>query len=125
MFEDLQIKNMLHNQHLAKSISDAGWYQLMNFTKSKAECAGKLVEFVNPNGSSQTCICGFRVPKKLSVRIHSCPSCGLFMDRDHVSAMIIENRGTVGTTGMNARQEYSIEVQCSGKLLPCSQKWFT
>ena len=58
-FEDLQIKNMVQNHHLAKSISDAGWYQLMQFTKSKAECAGKIVEFVNPAGTSQTCICGF------------------------------------------------------------------
>ena len=36
-------------------------------------------------------------------RIHSCPSCGLEMEGDHVSAMIIENRSTVGT-GIHARQ---------------------
>ena len=106
VFEDLQIKNMVQNHHLAKSISDAGWYQLMQFTKSKAECAGKIVEFVNPNGTSQTCLCGFHVPKDLSVRVHSCPSCGLVMGRDQVSAILIENRSisTVGTTGINARQ---------------------
>ena len=104
-FEDLQIRNMVQNHHLAKSISDAGWYQLMQFTKSKAECAGKIVEFVNPAGTSQTCICGYSVPKSLSVRIHSCPSCGLVMGRDQVSAILIENRSsTVGTTGINARQ---------------------
>ncbi|KAB2948329.1 MAG: IS200/IS605 family element transposase accessory protein TnpB [Candidatus Methanoperedens sp.] len=106
VFEDLQIKNMVQNHRLAKSISDAGWYQLMQFTKSKAECAGKIVEFVNPAGTSQTCICGFRVPKDLSVRVHSCPSCGLVMGRDQVSAILIENRCTVGTTGINARQGY-------------------
>jgi putative transposase len=89
-FEDLQIRNMVQNHHLAKSISDAGWYQLMQFTKSKAECAGKIVEFVNPAGTSQTCICGYSVPKSLSVRIHSCPSCGLVMGRDQVSAILIE-----------------------------------
>ena len=106
-FEDLQIKNMVQNHHLAKSISDAGWYQLMNLTEYKAAYAGKFVEFVNPAGTSQTCICGYPVPKDLSVRIHKCPSCGLVMDRDQVSANIIEIRpaiSTVGTTGIYARQ---------------------
>jgi putative transposase len=108
-FEDLQIKNMVQNHHIAKSISDAGWYQLMNFTKSKAECAGKIVEFVNPVGTSQTCLCGFNVHKDLSVRVHRCPSCGLVMPRDQVSAILIENRpiSTVGTTGIYARQGLS------------------
>ncbi|MCZ7362077.1 MAG: transposase [Candidatus Methanoperedens sp.] len=108
-FEDLQIQNMVQNHCLAKSISDAGWYQLMNFTEYKAEYAGKFVEFVNPAGTSQTCICGFHVPKDLSVRIHICPSCGLVMGRDQVSAMLIENRPsiTVGTTGIHDRQGLS------------------
>jgi len=109
-FEDLQIRNMVQNHHLAKSISDAGWYQLMQFTKTKAECAGKIVEFVNPAGTSQTCICGFHVPKDLSVRIHSCPSCGLIMGRDQVSAKLIEIRKpicTIGTMGIHARQGLS------------------
>jgi len=118
VFEDLQIKNMVQNHCLAKSISDAGWYQLMNFTKTKAECAGKIVEFVNPAGTSQTCICGFSVPKDLSVRVHICPQCGLVMGRDQVSAILIENRSisTVGTTGIYDRQGLSIESRCSGTL---------
>jgi len=117
-FEDLQIKNMVQNHHLAKSISDAGWYQLMNLTEYKAAYAGKFVEFVNPAGTSQTCICGYFVPKKLSERIHSCPSCGLVMGRDQVSAILIENRPscTVGTTGIYDRQGLSIESRCSGTL---------
>ncbi|MFA4956035.1 MAG: transposase [Candidatus Methanoperedens sp.] len=109
-FEDLQIKNMVQNHHLAKSISDAGWYQLMQFTKTKAECAGKIVEFVNPAGTSQTCICGFHVPKDLSVRTHICPQCGLIMPRDQVSAKLIEIREpicTIGTMGINAREGLS------------------
>lgn len=94
VFEDLQIKNMVKNHHLAKSIMDAGWSQLISLTKSKAEYAGKLVEYVNPNGTSQTCICGYHVPKKLSMRWHSCPSCGLELGRDRVSSIVIGNRGT-------------------------------
>ncbi|MFZ3166002.1 MAG: transposase [Candidatus Methanoperedens sp.] len=103
VFEDLQIRNMVQNHHLAKSISDAGWYQLMQFTKSKAECAGKVVEFVNPKGTSQNCSgCHNPVFKDLSIRVHSCPFCGLVLDRDHNAAINI--LGTVGTTGINARQ---------------------
>ncbi len=103
VFEDLQIKNMVKNHHLAKSISDAGWSQLISLTESKAEYAGKVVERVNPYGTSQTCICGYKVPKKLSMRTHRCPNCGLVADRDHVSANIIESRSsTVGTTGFKA-----------------------
>ena len=93
VFEKLSIKNMVQNHCLAKSISDAGWGQLIRMTISKAEEAGKSVVQVNPNGTSQTCVCGYPVPKDLSVRIHSCPSCGLVLNRDHVSAILIENRG--------------------------------
>ncbi|NJD78856.1 MAG: IS200/IS605 family element transposase accessory protein TnpB, partial [Candidatus Methanoperedens sp.] len=103
VFEDLNIKGMVQNHHLAKSISDAGWYQLISLTKSKAEYAGKVVELVNPKGTSQTCICGYPVPKTLSTRVHNCPKCGLVLGRDHVSAMVIESRSTVGTTGIQAR----------------------
>jgi putative transposase len=107
VFEDLQIQNMVQNHHLAKSISDAGWYQLMQFTKSKAECAGKVVEFVNPRNTSQNCSCCHNpVQKNLSIRVHSCPYCGLILDRDHNAAINILKRliSTVGTTGINARQ---------------------
>lgn len=107
VFEDLQIKNMMQNHHLAKSISDAGWNQLMILTKSKAECAGKVVELVNARNTSQNCSgCGNSVPKNLSERVHSCPFCGIELDRDHNAAINILKRSisTVGTTGINARQ---------------------
>ncbi|MCZ7361956.1 MAG: transposase [Candidatus Methanoperedens sp.] len=107
VFEDLQIKNMMQNHHLAKSISDAGWNQLIGLTKSKAEYAGKVVELINARNTSQNCSgCGNSVPKDLSVRLHSCPFCGLVLDRDHNAAINILNRSnsTVGTTGINARQ---------------------
>ncbi|MDL5502022.1 MAG: transposase, partial [Candidatus Methanoperedens sp.] len=103
VLEDLQIKNMVQNHHLAKSISDAGWSQLISFTKTKAEYAGKIVELVNPRNTSQNCSsCGSSVPKNLSVRVHSCPFCGLVLGRDHNAAINIENRSTVGTTGFKA-----------------------
>jgi len=117
VFEDLQIQNMVQNHHLAKSISDAGWSQLINFTKSKAECAGKVVELVNPKNTSQNCSgCGNSVPKDLSVRTHSCPFCGLELDRDHNAAINILRRSmyTAGTAGINACQGTQRSINAAG-----------
>lgn len=93
VFEKLQIKNMVKNHHLAKSISDAGWGQLIQFTQYKAEYAGRVVELVDPKNTTQNCSsCGTKVPKSLSVRTHNCPHCGLIMDRDHNAAINILKR---------------------------------
>jgi len=90
VLEKLQIQNMVKNHHLAKSISDAGWYQLIQFTKYKAEYAGKVVELVDPKNTTQNCSsCGKKVPKSLSVRTHKCPYCGLELDRDVNAAINI------------------------------------
>ncbi len=92
VFEDLQIKNMMRNHNLAKSIADAGWSLLIRLSHYKAEWAGKIVRLVNPNKTSQTCICGASVPKDLSIRTHKCTECGLTMDRDRMSAILISRR---------------------------------
>jgi putative transposase len=81
--EDLTVKNMVKNHHLAKSISDAGWSEFLAMLCYKAEEAGSRVVKVNPSGTSQECSrCGTTVVKDLSVRVHRCPHCGLVLDRD-------------------------------------------
>ncbi|HWQ95890.1 MAG TPA: zinc ribbon domain-containing protein [Candidatus Methylomirabilis sp.] len=42
----------------------------MRFTAYKAAYAGKTVELVDPRYTSQTCLCGHKVPKTLKVRVH-------------------------------------------------------
>jgi putative transposase len=87
VFENLNIRGMLRNHSLAKSIADAAWNQLVQFTTYKAENAGRRVVQVNPQGTSQMCSgCGCVVEKSLSVRIHNCSGCGLVLDRDHNAA---------------------------------------
>jgi putative transposase len=90
--EKLNIKGMVRGP-MAKSISDAGWGQFLNFIAYKAEEAGRVFVQVNPNGTSQTCICGEANRKTLADRWHSCLACGLSLDRDHVSAQVILGRG--------------------------------
>lgn len=97
--ENLQIANMLKNPCLAKHIADASWGMFFQFLIYKAEEAGRKVVKVPPQGSSQECSkCQSIVPKTLSVRIHSCPECGLIVPRDKNSAHIIEKRDGVIVT---------------------------
>ncbi len=96
--EALLIRNMITNHKLAKSIVDAGWGTFFRILESKAEEAGGLVMYVNPSGTSQTCLCGEKVPKDLSVRVHNCPACGLVMDRDELSARLVQVAEPVRTS---------------------------
>jgi putative transposase len=94
VFENLNIRGMLKNHCLAKSIADAAWSQLIQFTTYKAEWAGRRVVQVDPRNTSQMCSgCGEIVEKSLSVRIHACPGCGLTIDRDHNAAINILRLG--------------------------------
>ncbi len=94
VFEKLAEKNMLRNHYLAKSISDAAWNQLIAYTTYKAENAGRVVVTVDPRNTSRQCsCCGTMVEKSLSVRVHTCPICGLSMDRDQNAAINILGLG--------------------------------
>ncbi len=96
-FEKLNIINMVQNHHLAKSIVDASWNQLIQYTTYKAEEAGGKVVLVDPKNTSQMCSrCGILVKKDLSVRVHRCWNCGLTIDRDLNAAINIQNRSGWG-----------------------------
>jgi putative transposase len=92
--EDVRVANLLRNHHLAKSISDAGWAQFRTVLAGKAAYAGKRVVAIPPQYTTQDCSgCGARVPKSLSVRTHTCPSCGVVLDRDVNAAQNILRAG--------------------------------
>jgi len=86
-YEDLRVRNMVKNHHLAKSISDAGWRAFVTWLDYLAHVYGKVVVAVPPAYTSQDCSgCGERVTKALSERTHVCPSCKTVLDRDHNAA---------------------------------------
>jgi putative transposase len=94
VFEKLTIQNMVKNHHLAKSISDAAWNQLIQNTAYKAEWAGRSVVQVDPRNTSQMCSrCQAIVKKNLSERIHACSQCGFTADRDLNAAINILSLG--------------------------------
>jgi putative transposase len=100
VYENLKVSNMVKNHHLAKSISDASWYQFTQWLDYYGKIWDKAVVAVSPNYTSQDCSnCGHRVKKSLSTRTHSCPSCGIEICRDTNAAINILKKG-MGILGM-------------------------
>jgi putative transposase len=99
--EDLKVANMVRHQTLARSISDASWSRFVSMLDYKAEKAGSYLIRVDPRNTSQKCSgCGELVPKSLAVRTHTCPSCGLVIDRDYNASLNILRAG-IGAGALN------------------------
>jgi putative transposase len=97
-YEDLKVRNLVKNHKLAKSISDAGWYQFRSWLEYFSKKFGKITIAVEPHFTSQNCSsCGKVVKKSLSTRTHKC-TCGCELQRDHNAALNILKKG-LGTAG--------------------------
>ena len=109
--EDLQIKNMVKNHKLSKSISDASWGQFISFLNYKAEEAGCYLEKVNPRNTSKTCsVCGYIYKDMdLSIREWICPQCHTEHDRDVNASINICNKNTSGTTKFTLGEISSVD----------------
>jgi putative transposase len=120
-YEDLKVRNMVRNRHLAKSISDAAWTQFREWVEYFGKVYGVVTVAVPPHYTSQNCSnCGQVVKKTLSTRTHICPHCGHIQDRDHNAARNILEKAlrTAGHVGTNASGENDL---CLGDENPPSK----
>ncbi|MEQ8382427.1 MAG: transposase [Coleofasciculus sp. A1-SPW-01] len=104
-YEDLNVKGLVKNRHLSKSISDAGWSMFRQWLEYFGHKYGKVTVAVPPHYTSQDCPkCHDRVKKSLSQRTHVCGNCGYVEDRDIAASLNILQKGlsTVGHTGTYA-----------------------
>ncbi len=118
-YEDLNVKGLVKNHRLAKSIKDAAWSTFRQWLEYFAFKYGKATVAVPPHNTSQNCAnCGQKVVKTLSTRTHNCPNCGYVEDRDVNAAINILKKGlsTVGHIGTNAWGE--IPADLVGQVLP-------
>ncbi len=106
--ENLQVRNMVKNHKLAKSINDASWRKFREWLEYFGVVYGVPVIGVNPSYTSINCSnCGEPVIKTLSTRTHSCSACNYIADRDENAARNIlklslkQLSDTVGRTEIN------------------------
>ena len=98
--EDLNVKGMLGNRHLARAIADMGFYELRRQLDYKAAWRGGQVVLADRwFPSSKLCSgCGYRLNELgLDVRHWTCPSCGASHDRDVNAATNLRNMAVSST----------------------------
>jgi putative transposase len=83
--ETLNVKGMVKNPHLAKSISDSGWGMFVAMVKYKSVWAGRSLRLIDQwSPSSKMCgECGeANESLTLDIREWTCAGCGTHHDRD-------------------------------------------
>ena len=95
--EDLNVKGMIRNHKLAKSIASVSWSRFFTMLEYKATWYGNdLIKVPTMYPSSQTCsCCGHRNPlvKNLAIRNWECPECHAKHNRDINASINILNKG--------------------------------
>ena len=95
--ENLNVKGMIRNHKLAKSIASASWSKFFTMLEYKAAWYGNdIIKVPTMYPSSQTCsCCGFKntLVKNLAIRSWECPSCHARHDRDVNASINILNKG--------------------------------
>jgi putative transposase len=98
--EDLNVRGMMKNRHLARSIADMSFFEFRRQLEYKADLrGGQVVAADRFFASSKTCsACGHKLETlPLSVRQWTCPHCGAHHDRD-VNAAINLKQYAVSST---------------------------
>lgn len=96
VMEDLNVKGMMKNRHLAKAVQEQGFYKFRRILAYKCEWADiQLIIADRFFPSSKTCSCCGSVNHDLTLkdRIYICPECGFTIDRDLQAAINLAKYG--------------------------------
>ena len=96
VLEDLNVKGMMKNKHLAKAVQEQCFYEF--YRQIEYKCNWNNIKFITADRyfpSSKLCsICGkIKKDLKLSDRIYRCSECGNVIDRDYQASLNLAEYG--------------------------------
>jgi putative transposase len=113
VIEDLNVKGMMQNRKLARSIADVGMGEFGRQIRYKCSWYGiNLLTADRWFPSSKQCSsCGHRQEAlTLSERTYCCPVCGLVIDRDSNAAINLKQLSTASSAGSEACGEVALAI---------------
>lgn len=96
VLEDLNVKGMMKNRHLAKAVQEQCFYEF--YRQIQYKCGWNNIQFITADRyfpSSKLCSCCGNIKKdlKLSDRIYVCSECGNEIDRDYQASLNLAEYG--------------------------------
>jgi putative transposase len=123
--EDLNVRGMVKNRHLARSIADMGFFEFRRQLEYKtAMRGGQVVVADRWFPSSKTCSACGSVQKEmpLSVRQWTCPDCGVVHDRDLNAATNLKNMAVSSTVSACGGEGAGLGSDAKAKPAPMKQE---
>lgn len=124
VIENLNVSGMVANHHLARAISDVGFYEIRRQLEYKMKWyGGDLIIAPRFYPSSKLChVCGYKNDDlALSDRDWTCPQCGTWLDRDVNAALNLAALAVNHTESLNGRGEGSSVDANNGTIQPVNE----
>ena len=123
--EDLNVRGMVRNRHLARSIADMGFFEFRRQLEYKAAMRGGQVVIADrwfPSSKICSC-CGHKQEElPLSVRRWSCSICGVEHDRDLNAAINLKNYAASSTVSACGGEGAGLGGDAKAKPAPMKQE---
>ena len=123
--EDLNVKAMMSNRHVARSIADMGFFEFRRQLDYKAGMRGAVVVVADRwYPSSKTCsCCGHQLERlHLAVRSWDCPVCTTHHDRDVNAANNLRDLAVSSTVSVCGEESAGLGLMTQAKLASTKQK---
>lgn len=123
--EELNIRGMMKNHHIARAIADMSFYEFRRQVEYKAHRRGGIVVVANRwFASSKLCsCCGYKLDVlPLSVREWVCPICHAQHDRDYNAAVNLKNMAVSSTVSVCGEEGAGLDRKIKVKPASVKQK---